>query len=348
MTRRPFLRAAAVLLAAFGLIGCQDDRPSPQTWTLLGAWPEGRAGAERFAMQVETLSGGRLRIEVREADPRQAFEALAKGDVQLAYGSNRHWQERVDGAVFFGSLPFGMTSAQRSAWLGQGGQALWEEAYAPHGLKPLALFSGGQQLGGWFNREIAGLEDVQGLSIRQDGLAGEVLERLGARRVQLPAGEVAAALNEGRLDAGAGGSLDEDLAAGLPAVARYGYYPAWQGAEALGELLANRQAYAGLAEDLQAIVAAAARNASQALLDAALYRDALALEALKRQGVELRRFPEPVLDAFALETEKRLGELAAQSELGGRIWASQKAFQAQVAPLQALQQGLYEQSAERR
>ena len=341
MTRRQFHRAvAAVLFVACALAGCQDDRPPPQTWTLLSAWPEGRAGAERFAAQVETLSGGRLRIEVREADPRQAFEALTEGEVQLAYGPNRHWQERVAEAAFFGAVPFGLTSTQRAAWLGQGGQALWDEAYAPHGLKPLAIFSGGQQLGGWFNREITGLDDFQGLSIRQDGLAGEVLDRLGARRIELPAAEVAAALGEGRLDACAGGSLAGDLAAGLPAVARYAYYPAWQAPETLGELLANGQAHARLPEDLQAIVAAAARNASQELLDAALYRDALALEALKRQGVELKRFPEAVLDAFALEAEKRLGELAAQSELGGRIWASQKAFQAQVAPLQALQQGL--------
>jgi TRAP-type mannitol/chloroaromatic compound transport system substrate-binding protein len=43
-----------------------------------------------------------------------------------------------------------------------------------------------------------------------------------------------------------------------------------------------------------------------------------------------------VLDALQRESEVVLGELAAQSELNGRIWASMKAFQAQTSQMHKL------------
>src|SRR5690606_21293267 len=48
---------------------------------------------------------------------------------------------------------------------------------------------------------------------------------------------------------------------------------------------------------------------------------------------ELKRFPDEVLAAMREQSELVLGELAAQSELNGRIWASMKAFQAQAEPM---------------
>ena len=57
------------------------------------------------------------------------------------------------------------------------------------------------------------------------------------------------------------------------------------------------------------------------------------LEELKQQGTELKRLPDEVLAALRQQSALVLGELAAQNELNGRIWASMQAFQAQVAPL---------------
>ena len=73
--------------------------------------------------------------------------------------------------------------------------------------------------------------------------------------------------------------------------------------------------------------------ASRDMMDDYVYNNALALDQLKQQGVELKRFPDEVLGAMQEQSELVLGELAAQSELNGRIWASMKAFQAQVKPM---------------
>ncbi len=99
------------------------------------------------------------------------------------------------------------------------------------------------------------------------------------------------------------------------------------------ELLVNQKAMDTLPEDLQAILTEATRAASRDMMDDYVYNNALALDQLKQQGVELKRFPDEVLDAMQEQSELVLGELAAQSELNGRIWASMKAFQEQVKPM---------------
>ena len=50
----------------------------------------------------------------------------------------------------------------------------------------------------------------------------------------------------------------------------------------------------------------------------------------------LARIQAELLQAMRNESEQVLGELAAQSELNGRIWASMKAFQAQAEAMHAI------------
>ena len=87
---------------------------------------------------------------------------------------------------------------------------------------------------------------------------------------------------------------------------------------------------------MQAILTEATRASNQDMLDDYVYHNALALDELKKQATLLKRFPDEVLDAMHFEAEIVLGELAAQNELNGRIWASMKAFQAQVSQMHQL------------
>ncbi|MHB1369191.1 MAG: TRAP transporter substrate-binding protein, partial [Pseudomonadaceae bacterium] len=186
------------------------------------------------------------------------------------------------------------------------------------------------------NKEINALDDLRGLKIRMPGLGGEVLTRLGATSVNLPGGEVFTALQTGAIDATDWVSPYNDLAFGLHKAARYYYYPGWQEPQAVLELLVNQKAFDELPADLQAILTEATRAASRDMLDDYTYHNALALDQLKQQGVVLKRFPDEVLQAMRNESEQVLGELAAQSELNGRIWASMKAFQAQAEAMHAI------------
>lgn len=346
--------AAAVLFAALGLAGCKDDSASKEQaaaptqsfqWKMVTAWPKNYPGlgtaAERLAERVATMSGGRLTIKVYAGGelvpPLEVFDAVSRGTAELGHGAAYYWKGKVPAAQFFTAVPFGLSTSEMNAWLSKGGgQALWDEAYAPYGVKPLVVGNTGMQMGGWYNKEINALDDLKGLKIRMPGLGGEVLSKLGATPVNLPGGEVFTALQTGAIDASDWVSPYNDLAFGLHKAARFYYYPGWQEPQAVLELLVNQKALDSLPADLQAILSEAARGASQDMLDDYVYHNALALDELKQQGAQLKRFPDEVLDALQRESAVVLGELAAQSELNGRIWASMQAFQAQTSQMHRL------------
>ena len=352
--KRRHLFGAAALLATLALAGCKDEQsqaPNQQAagepaktyhWKMVTAWPKNYPGlgtsAERLAERVNAMSGGRLTIKVYAAGELvpalEVFDAVSRGTAELGHGASYYWKGKVPTAQFFTSVPFGLSTSEMNAWLSKGGgQAFWDEAYAPFGVKPLVIGNTGMQMGGWYNKEINSLTDLKGLKIRMPGLGGEVLSRLGATTINLPGGEVFTALQTGAIDATDWVSPYNDLAFGLHKAARYYYYPGWQEPQAVLELLINQKAFDSLPADLQVIVTEASLAASRDMHDDYVYNNALALEQLKQQGTELKRFPDEVLAAMREQSDLVLGELAAQSELNGRIWASMKAFQAQVEPM---------------
>ena len=354
MIRRRLLLASA-LLATLGLSACKEEPAEQQAaatpaaesyqWKMVTAWPKNFPGlgtaAERLAERVKVMSNGRLTIKVYAAGelvpPLEVFDAVSRGTAELGHGAAYYWKGKVPAAQFFTAVPFGLSTNEMNAWLSKGGgQALWEEAYAPFGVKPLAVGNTGMQMGGWYNKEINSLDDLKGLKIRMPGLGGEVLSRLGATTVNLPGGEVFTALQTNAIDATDWVSPYNDLAFGLHKAAKFYYYPGWQEPQAVLELLINQKALDSLPADLQAILTEATRAASQDMLDDYVYHNAMALDELKQQGTQLKRFPDDVLAAMQRESAVVLGELAAQSELNGRIWASMQAFQAQVSQMHQL------------
>ena len=350
MIRRHMLLATA-LFATLGLVGCKDEKSSTEQaaapvqtfeWKMVTAWPKNYPGlgtaANRLAERVATMSNGRLTIKVYAGGelvpPLEVFDAVSRGTAELGHGAAYYWKGKVPAAQFFTAVPFGLSTSEMNAWLSKGGgQALWDEAYAPYGVKPMVVGNTGMQMGGWYNKEINTLDDLKGLKIRMPGLGGEVLSRLGATTVNLPGGEVFTALQSNAIDATDWVSPYNDLAFGLHKAAKFYYYPGWQEPQAVLELLINQKALDSLPADLQAILTEAARAASQDMMDDYVYHNALALDELKQQGTQLKRFPDEVLDAMQRESALVLGDLAAQSELNGRIWASMQAFQAQVSQM---------------
>ncbi len=359
--QRRALFTAALLAGSLALFGCQEPQdsaaaqaspaPATQTWKMVTAWPKNYPGlgtaAERFAQRVEAMSGGRLKIKVYAAGELvpalEVFDAVSRGTAELGHGAAYYWKGKVPAAQFFTAVPFGLSTLEMNAWVTHGGGlALWQEAYAPYGVRPLLVGNSTMQMGGWFNKEINQLDDLKGLKIRMPGLGGEVLGRLGATPVNLPGGEVFTALQTGAIDASDWVSPYNDLAFGLHKAARYYYYPGWQEPQATIELLVNEQALAGLPEDLRAIVEEAAAAANQHMQSDYVYNNARALGELQAAGVQLRRFPDEVLVALREQSMALLGELAGQDELHGRIWQSMQDFQRQAAAMHALsEQQLY-------
>ena len=96
---------------------------------------------------------------------------------------------------------------EQNAWCYYGGGI--EEAdkiYNALGLKFLPMGNTGNQMGGWFNKEINTPDDYKGLKMRMPGLGGRTIEKLGLSVVQVVlktcnGPDVLPALTDGAVDA---------------------------------------------------------------------------------------------------------------------------------------------------
>ncbi|MGB0213803.1 MAG: ABC transporter substrate-binding protein, partial [Algiphilus sp.] len=112
------------------------------------------------------------------------FDAVSSGAAEMGHGAAYYWKGKAPASSFFTGVPFGLTAQEMNGWLEfGGGNALWQELYAPFNLVPFAAGNTGTQMGGWFRKEIHSVADLKGLKLRMPGLGGEVMARAGATTV---------------------------------------------------------------------------------------------------------------------------------------------------------------------
>jgi len=192
-------------------------------------------------------------------------------------------------------------------------------------------------MGGWFNREVNSVSDLKGLKMRIPGLGGEILRRAGGTPTNIPGAELFTALQTGTIDATEWVGPYNDLAFGLFRAAKYYYYPGWHEPGTGLECMINQDAWNALPADLQAIIRVACQAAVLDTLSDFTYNNGIALKALlDKHDVELRRFPDEVLNHLGEISDDYMRELADESELMGRIYASFQAYSAIVNPWTAI------------
>jgi len=353
MDRRKFVKTAGLagtagLLAACGRQGAPGDcadgarGSSAETfqWKMVTTWPRDfpglGTGANYLAKIIGEMSDGRLTVKVYgsgELVPAfEVFDAVQRGTTEMGHGAAYYWKGKIPATVFFTGAPFTFITTEINGWYYHaGGLELYQEIYAPFGLIPFPIGNSGTQTGGWFNKEIRSVADLQGLKMRMPGIGGEVLARVGGTPVAIPGSEVFTALQSGTVDAAEWVGPMNDLAQGLFRAAKYYYYPGWQEPGSVLEGLVNAEAWAELPPDLQAIVKYACQAANQDMHAEFEARNGDALQTLvEEHGVELREFPADVLAELKRVTFEILEEQAAEDPLSAKVWASQKAFLEQV------------------
>src|SRR5580692_12065059 len=232
-------------------------------WRMVTSWPKRLPGpgmsAERIAERIGTLSGGRLEVTVSAAgEVVPAFEvldAVGSGVADMGHTAAFYWQGKQPAAVYFTTVPFGLVPSEHVAWVDAGGgQALWDELYAPFGVKPFMGGNTGVCMGGWFRREINGAGDLKGLKIRSLGLGGEVYRRLGAIPQTTSPGEILVALQSGVIDGAEFVGPGSDIALGLYRFATFYYAPGFNKPNGTGECIIFLKAWEGLNSEMKAIV----------------------------------------------------------------------------------------------
>jgi len=351
MDRRKFvthagLAGAAGLLAACGrqpaATDCAEGASGQETfeWKMVTTWPRDfpglGTGANYLAKIIGEMSGGRLTVKVYGGNelvpPFEVFDAVQRGTAEMGHGGAYYWKGKIPSSSFFTSIPFGLTGSEINGWFYYGGGLeLYREAYAPFGVIPFPIGNSGTQMGGWFNKEINSVADLQGLRMRIPGIGGEVLRKVGGTPVNIPGAELFTALESGTIDATEWVGPMNDLAFGLFQAAKYYYYPGWHEPGTALEAVVNREAFEALPADLQSIVEIACKAANMDMFAEFEARNGEAIKTLvEEHGVELRPFPDEVLAELKAASLEVMEEMAAVDEMSGKAWASLKAYMERV------------------
>ena len=269
-------------------------------------------------MEVRVYGAGEL------VPALEIFDTVSRGTAQMGHGAAYYWKGKNAVFQFFSTVPFGLTAQEMNGWLySGGGLALWQKAYAKHNIIPMPAGNMGVQMGGWFNKEINSLGDLNGLKMRIPGLGGEVFKRAGGTPVNLPGGELFTAMQSGTIDAVEWVGPYNDLAFGFHKVAKFYYYPGWHEPGTTLEAMINKQAFEALPNDLQAIVKTACAVANHEMLAEYTSRNNDALQTLvNKHNVQVRRFPDDVLEKLRGLSDQVVKELAQQDAFATEVYES--------------------------
>lgn len=227
--------------------------------------------------------------------------------------------------------------------------ALWKELYEPFGVIPFPLGNTGIQMGGWFNKKIEKIEDLEGLKMRIPGLGGKVLAKAGGNPVLYDASEVYSALERGVIDATEWVGPLHDVRMGLDRAAKYYYFPGWHEPGTQLELIINSEAWNSLPTDLKLIVEAAAASASLYMFGQSEVLNAQAFNTLKeKQHIEILEFPPEVLSYLASFTEEVMLEEAERNESFDRVLKSYQKFRGNRRDFETVTDGAYKKALENR
>src|SRR4029078_1949279 len=119
----------------------------------------------------------------------------------------------------------------------------------------------GAQMGGWFRKEINGIEDLRSLRSRSPGLARRILAKIGVVPQQIAPGDVFTALETGTIDAAEFVGPHDRERLGFYQVAPYYSYPGWWEGSAQASLFVNLDKWSAWPARYQAAIEVACAEA---------------------------------------------------------------------------------------
>ncbi len=309
-------------------------------WRLAETWgpnfPIFGDATKNLAKMVKEMSNGRLIIQIDSSNKHKSalgiFDFVKSGQYQIGHSASYYWKGKDINTMFFTTVPFGMTAPEQYAWFYYGGgMELMKEVYDKYGILSFPGGNTGNQMGGWFRKEIKTVDDLKGLKMRIPGFAGEVLAELGAKPTNIPAGELYTALERNTIDAleWVGPSLD--LRMGFHKIAPF-YYTGWHEPATELQFMVNEKAFAKLPEDLQSILVTAMRTAAYDMYAQSMHESAINLAQIQEDypNVQIKSFPDAVMQKIQAANEKLLKEFAAKDDFTARILSSIKAYEKKV------------------
>ena len=329
----------AAALAALAAGGASADSYNMQS--AFGGLPVLHPTAERFVANVAALTDGEVEFNYLLAGemspPFEIFDNVSVGAIDAGWSYAAYASGKEPAAALFGSVPFGGDPLSYISWLHHGGGLeLWREIYEPYNLVPMACGVILSEAGGWYTKEINAPEDFQGLNIRIGGLGGAILGKLGANAMSLPAGEISTSLETGRLDATELSFPLVDKLLGFDKVAKNYYFPGWHQPAGFIEFYMNKDKWDGLTDNQRTAIEVACSDANLYAMGVAAGAQSAVLEEFRANGVDVKRFPDSVMDALRAAADDVYAEKSAEDAMFKRVIDSYRAYAASYGEYQAL------------
>lgn len=322
MTRTSLGGAAAVAGGALAAPAIAQEHPSIN-WRMASSFPHsldvlfGSAG--ELAQRLAEASDGRFKIQTFAAGEivpaLDAINATGDGTVECAHSVGYYNWGRDPAFACGAELPFTFSARSKNAFSYHGGGIeLYNQFLEQYNLVSYPVGNTGTQMGGWYRNEINSIEDMRGLKIRIGGLAGLVLERMGAVPQQIAAGDIYPSLERGTIDAAEWIGPYDDAKLGFQKVAPYYYYPGfWEGGPTVS-LFVNKARWDALPDAYKSLL----RTCCQAVDSSVLARydrlNPAALKELVGGGAQLRSFSEDIMRQAFDVTHEIYAEISAENE----------------------------------
>ena len=341
MKRRNFLKgagAAALGAAAVSSFPAPAISGGHMEWIACSAF--GKAGGlgkaiDRFASYVNNASD-KLKITVYHGGelvpPLESLDAVRSGAAQMAYGAGYYWTNISMAPSFSAALPFGLTAQEQNAWCYYGGGIeAADKAYNAIGVKFLPMGNTGNQMGGWFNKEINSLADFEGLKIRMPGLGGEVLKSFGANTVLLAGADVLPSLASGAIDATEWIGPAADLGKGLHQAAKYYYNPGWHEPATILDCSIDMFEWEKLDDATKELVTIASKAVNMEVLSMfQAANDSSYQKLINEHGVQMRQLPDPVINALGQRAGEVCSSIAAEDPVSQALFSHIVEFRSSI------------------
>ena len=342
MKKSMFIKLALVLsLGLSGLSGVANaDDGKKYRWKLAETWgpnfPIFGDTTKNMVKMVKEMSNGRLDIRIDSSNKHKSafgiFDFVKSGQYQMGHSASYYWKGKDFNTMFFTTVPFGMIAPEQHAWFYYGGgMELMKKVYDQYGILSFPGGNTGNQMGGWFKKEIKTVEDLKGLKMRIPGFAGEVLAKLGAKPTNIPPGELYTALERNTIDAleWVGPSLD--LRMGFHKIAPY-YYTGWHEPGTELQFMVNEKAYNSLPKDLQKILTVAMKTAAYDMYSQSMHASSENLATIQKEypNVKMLSFPKSVMNKIKSTNDELLLEFAAKDPLTAEIMNSMNEYKDKI------------------
>ena len=291
-----------------------------------------------FVDRVKELTGGRMEIKIFApgslVPTNQMLDAIQKGMFEMTKQYEGYDIGRLPHAAFTSAMPCGYSNTwQLDTWFwAKGGIEMLREEYKKMGVYYLApTIYDEEPIHSKF--PINSIADMKGKKARFVGVAGPVLNKLGARVTPMATAEVYSALEKGVIDFADRGGLPANYDVGLYEVAKYIILPGFHQPVTATYYAANLKAWNKLPKDIQAILECAAREAAADLFQLNKTKSMVALDKFKKKGCKVIYLPEADIMKARKVAMEVWEDYANKSALARKVLDSQKAWMKELGLL---------------